>query len=82
MAGMTVVCVDPYRRVESMRTLTEKEDREVRLDACGEVQGNGRGERNIAEDWQLLSLIPEWGRSKHLVGTRISPKSKFHMVRA
>ena len=50
MAGMTVVCVDPYRRVESMRTLTEKEDREVSLDACGEAQEDERGEQNIAED--------------------------------
>lgn len=37
MAGMKVVCVGPYCRVELMRTLAEKEDREVRLDACGEV---------------------------------------------
>ena len=37
MTRITMVCVGPYWRGESMRTVAENKDREVMLDACGEV---------------------------------------------
>ena len=45
MGEVRVMCVRPYRRVEPMRTLAEKEDREVGLDAYGEAQGEEQGQR-------------------------------------